>query len=195
MDFAGSGASAGEDYADGAEDDLEIEPEVPFFDVGHVEGDVAVKRGIAAALHLPETGDAGGDIETAEMAGLVLHDFAGDGGTRSDDTHVATKDIEELRQLVERILAENAAEPGDARIIGDLEEHAVTLVHVHDFGATLFRIAHHGAELVAAEDATLFADALGGVEDRSMGLKLDGDGDDDEKGRKNQKEQDGKDDI
>ena len=73
-----SGAGAGEDYADGAQDDLEIEPDAPVFDVGHVERDVAVEGGILASLHLPEAGDAGRDIEAAQMAELVLLDFAGD---------------------------------------------------------------------------------------------------------------------
>ena len=106
------------------------------------------------------------------MAELVLHDFAGQRRTRPDDAHIAAQDIDELRQLVERVLAQEAAEAGDAGIVGDLEQDAVALVHVHDFGAALLGIAHHGAELEAAEDASFFADALGGIEDRSTGIEI-----------------------
>ena len=54
------------------------------------------------------------------------------GGRGPDDAHVAAQDVEELRQLVERILAQEAAHARDARVVGDLEQHAVALVHVHD---------------------------------------------------------------
>ena len=100
------------------------------------------------------------------MAELVLHHFAGDWRPRPDDAHIAAKNVEELRKLVERVLAQDAPNTRDAGIVGDLEEYAVALVHVHDFGTSLLRIPHHGAELEAAEDAPLLADAFGGVEDR-----------------------------
>ena len=113
----------------------------------------------------------------------MLH-FAGQRRTRADNAHIASQNVEELRQLIERILAQEAAEAGDAGIVGDLEEHAVALVHVHDFGATLLCIQHHSAELDAAEDHALFADAIRGVEDRAGRIELDGDGDGHQQGRK-----------
>ena len=68
--------------------------------------------------------------------------------------------IEELGQFVEGILAQEAAQPGDAGVVGDLEQYAVALVHVHDVGAALLRIAHHGTKLDAAEDTALLPDAF-----------------------------------
>ena len=111
------------------------------------------------------------------MAELVLLDLAGQRRARAHHAHVALEHIEELGQLVEGILAQKAAERGDARVVGDFEQHAVALVHVHHVGAALLGVADHGAELDAAEDAALLADALGGVEDRARRIQLDGDGD------------------
>ncbi len=164
-------AGSGEDDADGAHDDLEIEPDAPVLDVGDIERNIAVERGILAALHLPETGDARRDIEAAQMVELVFHHFAGNRRTRTDHAHVAAQNIEELGQLVERVLAKETTDPGDAWIVGDLEKHAIALIHVHHVGTALFCIANHGSEFEAAEDTTFFADALGVVEDRSPAIQ------------------------
>ena len=161
------GAGACQHHADGPRHDLEIEPDAPVLDVGDIQRDIAVERGILARLHLPQAGDARQSLEAAQVAQLVLPHFAGQRRTRTDDAHVAAQNIEELRQLIQRILAQESAQPGDARVVGDLEQHAVALVHVHHVGAPLLRVAHHGAELDAAKDAALLADALRGVEDRA----------------------------
>src|SRR5579871_4497824 len=82
-------AGAGEDYAYGAQDDFDVEPDAPVLDIGDVEGNVAVERRILAGLDLPEAGDARGYVQAAQVRELVLTHFAGDRRTGADDAHVA----------------------------------------------------------------------------------------------------------
>src|ERR1035437_10362367 len=114
------GSGAGEDYADGAGEDLHVEPETPVFDVSGVEGDVAVEGWVLAGFDLPESGHAGEDIKAAEVRQVVLLDLAGQGRARADQAHVAAEDVVELGQFVERILAQYPADASDARVVGDL---------------------------------------------------------------------------
>ena len=55
----------------------------------------------------------------ARAAGGIDVDFFRSERTRSDEAHVAAKDVPELRQLVHRRGAKQAAEPGDPRIVLD----------------------------------------------------------------------------
>lgn len=47
----------------------------------------------------------------------MLFQLSRDEGARADDGHVAGHDIEELGQLVERCLAQDAAHGGDAGVV------------------------------------------------------------------------------
>src|SRR5271154_4018670 len=64
----GLGASAAGNYRQSADKNLEIEPDTPVLDVGRIEGDVAVKRGVLARLYLPQSRHAGKHVEAPQMA-------------------------------------------------------------------------------------------------------------------------------
>ena len=49
-----------------------------------------------------------------------LLQFSRDEGARADDGHIAGHDVEELGQLVERCLAQDAAHGGDAGVVVQL---------------------------------------------------------------------------
>ena len=51
--------------------DLDVEPDAPVLDVGRVEGDVAVKRGVLPRLYLPQAGHSREHVETAQVAEIV----------------------------------------------------------------------------------------------------------------------------
>src|SRR5580692_6624305 len=180
--FSGSGSR--EHHGDGAQDDLDVEPDAPVFDVRDIERDVAVEGWILTALDLPQPSDTGGHIETAQVAELVFAHLAGDGRAGTDDTHFAAQNIKELGQFVKRVFAQEAADLGNARIIADFEEDAIALVHVHEVAALLLGVADHGAELGAAEDVSFFADAFRGVKDGTAGIKLYGNGNGQQQWRK-----------
>ena len=66
------------------------------------------------------------------MSQIVLAHFACDRWTWSDHAHIAEQHVEELGQLIQRILTQESADLGDARVVGHLEEDALTLVHGGD---------------------------------------------------------------
>ena len=90
---------------------------------------------------------------------------------RTYNAHIAAQNIEELGQLVKRVFAKETTHPCNAGIVGDFEKNAIALIHVHHVGTPFFRIANHGSEFETAENTTLFANALRGVEDRSPAIQ------------------------
>ena len=67
----GLGPGTAEDDADGASHDLEIEPQAPIVDVGGVERNVLIERGVLAGLHLPQASDAGQNFQAAQMPQFI----------------------------------------------------------------------------------------------------------------------------
>ncbi len=101
------------------------------------------------------------------MLDLRLHD-----GARPDQGHFATEDIEELRQFVQRGLAQQASERRDARVVPKFEVLAI-LLRAH-------RVVHeklleprvgvrvHGAELPDFERLAVESETLRPVENRPL---------------------------
>src|SRR5688572_29268911 len=106
----------------GPEKDFHIEPERLIADVAQIHANHFVKRSTAAAMHLPDAGDAGLTFEDSPSVpqGVVL-EFISDGRPWSDKRHLAAQDVDELRQLIEAALAEEVSERRNARIISHLE--------------------------------------------------------------------------
>src|SRR4051794_5410525 len=88
----------------------------PLAHVLVVEPHHLVERDVVAADNLPEARYAGPDVQPApgpalDMLVLLRNQRAG-----PDKAHVAAENIDQLRQLVERMAAEEAADSGNARI-------------------------------------------------------------------------------
>src|SRR5215471_8340603 len=89
---------------------------------------------------------------------------------RADQTHVTTKNIDELWQFVNAGDAQKAADSGRARIVLELSRTLpfvarpwLMLEHIiEDLGS----IGHHGAKLEALEDPAAAADAFVREENR-----------------------------
>ena len=84
-------------------------------DVLHVEVHPLLESDLVAAAHLPEAGEARAHREPAALPRLVLRHFAGQGRPRTDDAHFAAQHVDELRELVDAELADEATHGGDAR--------------------------------------------------------------------------------
>src|SRR5579884_2703171 len=112
------------------------------------------------------------------MVYFVLLHFGGQRRAWSDEAHVAFNGVPELRELVEAVFPEDAADAGDARVVGDLEQNAVALVQVLEAVTKLVGIGDHCSKLVATKDSALTADAVGGIEDWTAGVEADGESDD-----------------
>ena len=111
-------------------------------------------------------------------------------GTRPHEAHIATQDVEYLRQLVDAVLADEASHPRHARIVAAQLLELAPLRRRLGMGSEivpqdLVRIHVHRTELVAGKGRhvpppQVLADALGIIEHRSGRIQLDGDGRGDE---------------
>ena len=89
--------------------------------------------------------------------------------------------VDELGQLVERVPAQEAADAGDARVVGDLEHPVVAvgvLVEVGDLVLALVGVGGHRAELEDPERAVALAHPHLPEEDRPRRIELDRERDD-----------------
>lgn len=77
---------------------------------------------VGSAADLPEPGHSGSHTQTLMIGASVEGDLSLALRARTDETHRTADDIEQLRQLVDRGLAQNMTEPGDPRIGVDLEQ-------------------------------------------------------------------------
>ena len=86
-----------------------VEGGAAVVDVLDVELDPLLPGDAGAALDLGPAGDPGQDLVAAALARGVVVDLGGDGRARADDRHLAAQDVDQVRDLVERGAAEEAA--------------------------------------------------------------------------------------
>ena len=126
---------------------FDIGPYAGLEDIEQVKINPLVKGdGVAVAPGLPIAGDTRLNGQAKLVAQGVLAHLARKRRARAHDGHVANKHVPELRELVERGLADELAHAGDAGVVLDLEDGAVLLVD--------------GAELCHLEDAPALAHTL-----------------------------------
>src|SRR5262245_57782440 len=99
-----------------AQEDLHVDARGAVLDVPDVQLDPLGPRQAGAAVDLRPPGEARLDGEPEALARGVLLDLVAERRPRADEAHVATQDVPELRQLVEREPPEDAADAGDARV-------------------------------------------------------------------------------
>src|SRR5882672_4998077 len=87
-----------------------------MLDVPDVELDPLFPRQPCAAVDLRPAGDARPHFEAAALTGCIALDLVRERGAGADETHVAAHDVPQLRQLVDREPAQQAAGPRDAWI-------------------------------------------------------------------------------
>src|SRR5207237_8085326 len=122
-----SGSS--EHHAERAPDEVEIEAERPVFDVLQIQLHPVIERDLVTpGRDLPEAGEPGTDRKASVLPGLVPRDFAGKRRARPDEAHVAEQDVDDLRQLVEGVLADEPSDRRDAWIELHLENRPVRFV-------------------------------------------------------------------
>src|SRR6266571_7774630 len=125
-------ALAGENCGDRSQQNLQVEARRPVIDVIEVELHPAIEVNRVAAADLPETRQSRFHRKAPAMPPVIRRDFLRNGWPRSDETHVALEHVPELRDLVERELAQPAADAGDARIAVGLEDRSGHLVEMRD---------------------------------------------------------------
>ena len=122
----------------------------------------------------------GAQVGAARLPGLVERRVLGEHERpRADQGHVALEDVEQLRRLVEREAADEAADARDAIVVRALDDRAV-LADEHG------RVDLHRTELVELEEAPAAPGALLGEEDGALGVQPDRDRDRDQQRRQQQ---------
>src|SRR4051812_13009446 len=149
-------------------DDLQVQPPRGVFDVLQVVLDPFLEIGprTAGAADLPEAGDAGAYAQPRLAPRRAELIFVVRAGTRADDRHVPEQHVEELRQLVEVVLAQVLTNLGQPRIVLDEELRAVRLVEFLQVGLDPLGVLPHRAELDARELASAHRLALVREEER-----------------------------
>src|SRR6266516_3445576 len=152
----------------------------------HVMGELLGHRGLVAAAHLGEAGQARAHDEPLPVGGELtrqLFEEPGPDRTRADEAHVAAENVPELRQFVELHRAEAAAEPRGLRA-RPLNELRAEIRAEPFLGA-----APERAELEHLEDPAVAADALAPVEEREAGGEQEADPDQDQQREGDQEEE------
>jgi hypothetical protein len=81
----------------------------------------------------------------------------------TDYAHFSPQHIQKLRKLVERVLAKEAAETGDTRIVADLEQNSIALVQMLKLRETVLSITMHRSKLEAWKAPAVLSYALRNV--------------------------------
>lgn len=90
---------------------------------------------------------------------------------RANQAHVPFQDIPQLRQLVEAVLAQKAAEPRDARIIGHLEKGTSARMEMENLVAQPVCAMNHCPKLVTGKEHAPFTDAQRRINRRALRLE------------------------
>ena len=170
---------AGDDLDHREDDDLEVGNDAAPGDVLEVAADHAVEPGGVALRDLPPAGDAGLHGKALQVVLGVLRHLVGQRRARAHDGHLAQEHVDELRELVDGVLADELADPGDARVLFHLEHGAGDLVLPLELGEALVGVLVHAAELPHAEGgqaavAVGLAHANLTVERVALALQADG---------------------
>ena len=115
--------AATDDRRKSQREDLEIQPGAPHIDVLAVEGHHLFEVvDIAAAAYLPEPGDSRAGCQAKEVMVLVLVQILVEERPGTDEGHLSSKHVDELREPVQAPSAEKRPDARNPRVIGDLEQ-------------------------------------------------------------------------
>src|SRR5580700_3870089 len=161
----------------GLPENLQVERERPVLHVPQVEPDRVLVAQVRPAVDLPESGHPGLDIQPAAKFVAVKRGLCGQRGPGPDQGHLAEYHVQELRELVQRSAAQEAADGRDPRVPAHLEQHPVALVQREERLLAQFRVGDHGAELQHRERLPILAHPGLGEERRTAVVEHDGQGD------------------
>ena len=143
--------STGKDLNDREENNLQVRDEAALGDVLQITADHPVKVGIVAVGHLPPAGDARLHCQALQVVVGVLRNLIRQRRARAHDGHLPQEHVEELRELVDGVLADELADFRYARVVPHLEHGTGDLVLLLELGEALIGVLVHGSELPHAE--------------------------------------------
>src|SRR5579872_2969848 len=148
--------------------DSEVHAERPAANVFAIEFHAPRERRVLPCGYLPEAGQPRCDVETLPILQCVVIRVINGMRAGPDQAHLATQDIPKLRQFIKAVTPQKPPGPRDARVVGNLEEWAISLILSAQRLLALVGIGHHGAELVAEETTAFASKTWRTVERRSL---------------------------
>ena len=115
-----------------------------MINIPDIQPDPLVPLNILPAMHLGPAGDPGSDLKHSQFfPGILIYrpGMIGKRGAGADKAHIALKDIDSLRQLIDGCSAQDPSNPCYPGVI------AVTV----NTGPCVLRIHCHGTEFIHAE--------------------------------------------
>lgn len=168
-------------FDDREEDNLHVSDHAALSDILQVTTDHAVKVGIVAVGNLPPSGNPRLHGQALQVVLGVLRHLIRQWWTRPDDAHLPQEHVQELRELVDGVLADELTNLGDAGVLPHLEHGAGDLVLLLELGEAFVGVLVHGPELPHAEGGQAavgasLANADLAVEGAAFALQADGGG-------------------
>ena len=136
-----------DDGTDSAEKQHDVSQHGPVLHIADVQRLGFFLTQVGSARHLPRTGNTRLHQHTSGIRLVVLCHFLGQRRARAHHAHVALEHVQELRELVDGVLADELPDLGDARIVLHLEHGACDLVLLLELGEALVGVLVHGAKL------------------------------------------------
>lgn len=115
------------------DDQLDVGTEVPVAHILVVQAHPFFKADVAAPADLPEAGESGNHGKTHLVPGKVFLDFGRKRRAGAYNGHVASQDVEKLRQFVQTEFAENASHRVNPGVVFHFERRAAGLVEFFQF--------------------------------------------------------------
>ncbi len=119
-----------DERGNGAENDAEIEGDRHEAAVFEIEVEHLAEGRAIFAIDLPPTGEAWWEAEACFVFFLVAVKLFGGAGSRADDAHFASEDIDELGEFIEARQAEEPATGDESSVTGDIKfGHGLVRLH------------------------------------------------------------------
>ena len=131
--------------------DLQVGGNPALCDIFKIATNHAVEVGVVTVGHLPPASYAWLNGQTLQVVLGVLRDLIRQRRARAHHRHLPQEHVQELRELVDGVLADEPADPGDAGVLLHLEHGAGDLVLLLELIEAFVGVLVHGAELPHAE--------------------------------------------
>lgn len=171
-----------------------IEPYRPISHIPRVHLHALVVGGVTPPADLPKSGNAGRDEVVICNVVAVFYNFLLYDGARSNETHLAADDVENLGELVKTGAAKKMSDARDARVVLEFKIAFPLFARRRVLREVLckarLRILDHRSKFIARERFPVTSDAAMRKGDRPRIINIDGNGNRNHDGRNQGEPQD-----
>ena len=157
----------------------EIEPYRPISHIPRIHLHALVVGGVTPPADLPKSGNAGRNEVVVRDVVAVFYNFLLYDGARSNETHLAADDVEDLREFVEAGTAQEVSDACDTRVVLELKIpfplFARRRVLREVLCETCLGVLDHRSKFIARERFPVTSDAAMRKGDRPRVVDIDGD--------------------